>query len=98
MNIMDKTLPYEKIVNKKLGRTLTSDEIEAVKVFVEYCNFVSPSSQYFDNAVRSVIAGGAILDLIEFSKQPLWVLEDFRDNEARMQRMMMNCRRQPTIK
>lgn len=95
---MDKTLPYEKIVNKKLGRTLTPDEIEAVKVYVEYGNGVSPSSQYFDNAVRSVIAGGAILDLIEFSKQPLWALKDLRDSEVLMQRMTMNYRRQPTIK
>ena len=63
-------LPYEKLVNLKLGRTLTPIEIEAVEIFVQYGNNVSQLSEYYYNAVRCLIINGDIPFLIEFSNSP----------------------------
>ena len=59
--------PYASLVNDNLGRTLAPGEIEAVKIFVEYGNAISPSDQRYDNVVRSVIISGDIPNIVRFS-------------------------------
>ena len=76
-----KNKPYENLVNDKLGRTLAPGEIEAVKIFVEYSNAISPSNQYYDNAVRSVIIGGDIPNIVRFSHHSQSWLEMMREAE-----------------
>ena len=64
--IIETDLPYEKLVNERLGRTLTQQEINAVKIFVEYANAISPSDSRYDNAVRDIIVGGNISNVLTF--------------------------------
>ncbi len=73
-----KNLPYEELINFDLGRTLTQDEIKAVKIWVEYSCDASLSSPYYDNAVRNLIISSDIGNIVRFSHKSLDELEDFQ--------------------
>ena len=75
------TWPYEKLVNEKLGRTLTEQEIEAVKIHVEYGNAIFPSDEGYDDAIRSVIICGDIQDVLRFASHDHATLEMIQGEE-----------------
>jgi hypothetical protein len=56
-----KNTPYKELVNFDLNRTLTPAEMTAVEWWVDV---VLDSGQYRDNAMRSIIVGGGITNIL----------------------------------
>ncbi len=67
------SIQFDKVINQELGRPLTSDELTAVKWWLNIVGF----GDHYDNALKSLIICGNINriqhDFIKYWDNPEWI-------------------------